>query len=406
MQLALDTFSILSASEEIFPNVIGRQNRMRLGASFDRSLGNRMVSRATTGKRQRQWGRDRRCGSPRPILRLSFLSTFILLRKGARMLLSPLLLCCGDALPAACLPWWWWWWWWWWCWWWWWWYGSLLGCCCCCTLAPELPTWLQQRQGWLLLLPLITHSPDTPINVVVLLPKESGAKTRGEVYRERDGQTEGERERERYAGGRWSFKVRTWLTDDRTFGHWSKRRRNYSFRFLHTTVLDYREKLREASERFREENETRLGAPFSNPDSSLIRRGNVWRLAGSPCINLKSDKSEERPRVTATSGAWIANRLRVSRRAPWDDWLFSVAERESIAATRASRRPMIPRRSPPVSRWWKHMEGWLAPGGQLPLTWPRCTRPPRDQHGIHRRLGLDIYKVIVDWMRETWTSPR
>jgi len=65
-----------------------------------------------------------RCGSPRPILRLSFLSTFILLRNGARMLLSPLLLCCGDAFGNACLPWWWWWWWWWWCWWWWWWYGS------------------------------------------------------------------------------------------------------------------------------------------------------------------------------------------------------------------------------------------------------------------------------------------
>lgn len=52
--------------------------------------------------------------------------------------------------------------------------------------------------------------------------------------------------------------------------------------------------------------------PFSS--RCFIRRGNVWRSSGSLYIN-KSDRLEERlrrgPRVTATNGAWIANRLRL-----------------------------------------------------------------------------------------------
>lgn len=143
------------------------------------------------------------------------------------------------------------------------------------------------------------------------------SQTRKPAARCTERRRDGKRKRE-IRGRTMEFKVRrTWLTDDRTFGHWSKRRRNYSFRFLHTTVLDYREKLREVSEhkelpRGSEAWEIKRDSMFpSRFPTRFIRRDNVWRLSRSPCINLKSDKSEERPRVTATRGAWIANRLRL-----------------------------------------------------------------------------------------------
>lgn len=92
--------SIVAARSGMSSSVIvERENRTSLGC--DRLHGQPSDDRKASSKTMRK---RRRCGSPRPILRFSFLSTFILLRRGARMLLSPLLLCCGDAFAGACLP--------------------------------------------------------------------------------------------------------------------------------------------------------------------------------------------------------------------------------------------------------------------------------------------------------------
>lgn len=57
----------------------------------------------------------------------------------------------------------------------------------------------------------------------------------------------------------------------------------------------------------------------------------------------------------------------------------SSTERQSIAEPRASHRPITSALSPPRASRQRlpPVVGRVAPGGQLPLTWPRHTGPPR-----------------------------
>lgn len=198
---------------------------------------------------------------------------------------------------------------------------------------------------------------------------------------ERDGETK--RERERYAGGRWSLKYdgRDSLTIALSDTDPSEDEiiPSVSFTPLCSTIVKSYVRFQSVRSSREEAKRGKLNVTrCSLLDSRLVLFGEITS-DGCPGhhVSTLNPTSQRRDRVSRRRVARESRIACVSRRAPWDDWLFSVAERESIAATRASRRPMIPRRSPPVSRWWKHMEGWLAPGGQLPLTWPRCTRPPR-----------------------------
>lgn len=109
--------------------------------------------------------------SPKPIFRLSFLSTLILLRNGAKILVSLVVFWCDSTW---CFVWWWVWRCWLWCccwlWLWWWWWCDVW---CNETLVLAFAVCPQQWQGWLLLpAPLTAHSPDTPINAAVSFRKK------------------------------------------------------------------------------------------------------------------------------------------------------------------------------------------------------------------------------------------